>query len=379
MIQIMTSGESHGKAVSVIIEGVPAGIEIDIDFINHELKRRQQGYGRGKRMSIEKDRVEILAGVRFKRTLGSPIHLFLKNQDYANWRDLMQPDGLTRGGRVTAPRPGHADLAGFLKYGTPDIRDVLERASARETAARVMAGAVFKLMLKNFGVEFSSRTLVISDVEFKEKRIRNCSLKNPLYCGESTTEKKMVEVVDRAKELGDTVGGVTEVIATGVCPGIGSYVHYARRLDAMIGSAMFSIPSVKGVEIGDGFANARKPGSRVHDEIFYTPKKGFYRRTNRAGGIEGGVSNGEDIVVRLAVKPIPTLKRPLKSVDVVTKRRTSAQKERADVCVVPAVGVIGEAMLAFVLAQGFVEKFGGDTLIDMKSAYELYIKRIKNV
>ncbi len=380
MIRWLTSGESHGKGISTVIEGLPAGIPVDVRFINSELFRRQKGYGRGKRMKIEHDKVEILAGIRYGKTIGSPVHLFVVNKDYENWKVIMQIEPAKESPKVTSPRPGHADFPGALKYGFTDIRNVIERASARETALRVAAGAIFKLFLKEFGINFYSYTIAIGEVKSTDMKIGNAELEDsPLRCRDQKKEKEMMKLIDKAKNRKDTIGGISEVIAKGICPGLGSYSHFDRRLDAKIAHAMLSIPSVKGIEIGSAFENSKKFGSDVHDEIFYNSKKGFFHMTNRAGGIEGGISNGEDIVIRLAIKPIPTLGKPLHSVDIITKEKRLAQKERADICVVPAVGVIAEAMLAFVIADAFLEKFGTDSMNDIKSNYNLYMKRIRNV
>ncbi len=354
MIRILTSGESHNKGISVIIDGMPAGLRISVDLIDRELKRRQSGYGRSERMTIESDCVEILSGIRQARTIGSPIHLFVKNRDYQaenfEAKNFRSP--------ITAPRPGHADLAGVLKFGFSDIRDVLERASARETVARVSAGAIFKAFLKEFNIHITSHIISIGNVRCK-KEIRN--------------------LINRARKNGDTLGGIVEIYGDNVPAGLGSYTQFDRRLDARIGFAMLSIPSVKGIEIGDAFKNALRFGSEVHDEIYYNQKKNFYRKTNRAGGIEGGMSNGARVIVRLYVKPIPTLSKPLGSVDIKTKNRVPAYITRADICVVPAVAVIGEAMLAYVIADAVCEKFGNDNLQDIKKAFRLYQKRIKDV
>ncbi len=379
MIRLITSGESHGKALSVIIEGVPAGLNVGSKFINDELSRRQKGHGRGGRMKIESDKSEILSGVRFGETIGSPISIQIKNKDFENWKDIMKVTKGSSGKEITSPRPGHADLAGILKYGRTDIRDILERASARETASRVAAGAIFKLLLAEFGVNIYSHTIAIGKISIKKPVKSFDEIENsPLRCTDPEMEKKMMKLIDEAKKKGDSIGGVSEVIAQGVCPGIGSYTHYEHRLNASIASAMMSIPTVKGVEIGEGIKNTEKFGSKVQDEIFYSQKKGFYRLTNRAGGIEGGMSNGEDIVTRIYLKPIPTLSSPLKSVDIKTKKQTLAQKERADNCVVPAAGVIGESMMAYVLSNAFLDKFGGDCIKDIKANYNSYIERIKN-
>jgi chorismate synthase len=380
MIRLLTSGESHGKGISAIIEGLPANIPIDIEFINNELTRRQKGYGRGKRMKIEYDKVQILSGLRYGKTIGSPIHLFIANKDYENWKDIMQIEPGKESLSITSPRPGHADLSGALKYDFKDIRNVIERASARETAIRVAAGAIFKLFLKGFGITFYSRTTSIGKIISTKMNRKYEELDDtPLRCSDSEKEKQMIKLIDVTKRKKDTLGGISEVIAKGVCPGLGSYSYYDKRLDARIAHAMLSIPSVKGIEIGEAFKNSKKFGSAVHDEIFYDNEKGFYHKTNRAGGIEGGITNGEDINIFLAIKPIPTLRKPLHSVDILTKGKRPAQKERADICVVPAVGVIAEAMLAYVISCAFLEKFGSDSMNDTKSNYNLYMKRIRNV
>lgn len=380
MIRVVTAGESHGKALSVTIEGFPAGVKLSCASIRAELARRQKGYGRGGRMAIEKDSVDFIAGIRGGITTGAPIHLMIINRDHKNWFDVMDSERKSRRRRVTAPRPGHADLAGYCKYGLKDIRDVLERASARETASRVGAGSVFKQFLKIFNICFFSETQAIGGVKISlSTRSREKIEKSPLRCADPLAEKKMINLIDETRTRGESIGGISEVRVSGVCPGLGSYVHFDRRLDARIGHACMSIPSVKGVEIGPAFVNARKCGSEVHDELFFRKGEGFRRSSNRAGGIEGGMSNGEEIIVRLAVKPIPTLARPLRSVDIRTKKRSLAQQERADVCVVPAVGVIAEAMLAYVIGEAFLEKFGSDCLVDIQQNFEHYQRRIGNV
>ncbi len=379
MIRWLGAGESHGRAVSVIIDGLPAGVEIDIKKINRELSRRQKGYGRGKRMDIERDRVLIFSGIRNGKTLGTPVQLLIINRDYKNWKAMMNITE-AEGPSITRPRPGHADLAGIFKYGFDDIRDVLERASARTTVSWVAGGALLKQFLEKFNITIYSHTIGIGSIR-AEKRDRELSeLDNtPLRCLDSHIEEKMIELINQAKKSGNTLGGISEVVARGVCVGLGSYTQFDRRLDARIGSVMLAIPSVKGVEIGPAFDNALSPGSEVQDQIYYSKERGFYRRTNRAGGIEAGISNGEEVVVRLLCKPIPSLSRPLKSVDIKTRVQVLAQKERADVCVVPAVGVIGEAMLAYVLADAFLEKFGADAFQDIKTNYLSYLRRINEV
>ncbi|MFH1249934.1 MAG: chorismate synthase [bacterium] len=376
MIRMISAGESHGKGLNVIIDGFPAGLTIDVDFINAELKRRQQGYGRGKRMQIEADEVEILSGVRNGKTIGSPISLWIKNRDYANWQGRMNVGKLEVDNPVTAPRPGHADLAGIQKYALDDVRNVLERASARETAARVAAGAILKLFLTEFGIELSSRTISIGNIEMTEKsRSAEDTEKSPLRCADPEQEKAMMKLIDEAIEKGDTLGGVSEIRAGGLCPGLGSYAQWDTRLDTKIAAAMMSIPSVKGVTIGERDIS-KKPGSMAQDEIFYNDKDGFIRSSNYAGGIEGGMTNGNDIVVNIEVKPLPSLRSPLKSADIRTGEAVDAQKERADVCVVPAAGVVAEAMLALTLANALTEKFGSDTIEDIKANYKQYTERV---
>lgn len=376
MIRIMSAGESHGKGLSVIIDGFPAGLPVDIAFINAELRRRQQGYGRGQRMQIEADKAEILSGVRDGRTLGTPIALWIQNRDYVNWQGRMNVAKLTVDEPVTAPRPGHADLAGVQKFGFRDVRNVLERASARETAARVAAGALLKLFLREFGIHLSSQTIAIADIEIDQKtRTADETEESPLRCADPQREKLMLERIDAAAQKGDTLGGVAEIHASGICPGLGTYTQGDERLDAKIAAALMSIPSVKGVIIGDRDI-ATRPGSTAQDEIYYSNPDGFYRKTNHAGGIEGGMSNGEDIVVYIQIKPLPSLRTPLQSADIRTGKAVAAQKERADVCVVPAAGVVGEAMLALTLADALVKKFGGDCLEDIKTNFQQYRKRI---
>lgn len=354
MLRMLTSGESHNKGISVIIDGMPAGLRISVDLINRELRRRQLGDGRSERMVIECDCVEILSGIRKGKTIGSPIHLFVKNRDYRP--EYFEMKSLKS--FITAPRPGHADLTGALKFGFTDIRDVLERASARETVARVCAGAVFKIFLSEFDISITSRIIAV---------------------GNAKTEGEICKIIKRAEAKGDTLGGVAEIYGDNVPLGLGTYTQFNRRLDARIGLAMLSIPSVKGIEIGDAFKNALKFGSDVHDEIYYNKEKTFYRKTNRAGGIEGGMSNGERIIVRLYAKPIPTLRKPLSSIDLMKKKSAPAYTTRSDVCVVHAVAVIGEAMLSYVIADTLCEKFGNDNLMDIKNAYRHYQERIQNV
>ena len=346
MLRYLTAGESHGRALLAILEGMPAGLEIEVKRINQELSRRQQGYGRGERMGIEKDKAEILCGLKNGLTLGSPIGILIKNRDFS----------IERLPEVLCPRPGHADLAGTLKYGFSDIRCVLERASARETAARVAIGAVCKVFLEEFRIEITSRLLQI--------------------CGKKD-KSQMKAVIDEAREKKDTVGGVFEVKARNVVAGLGSYVQQDLRLDGRLSQAIMSIPGIKAVSIGLGFGYAHKFGSEVHDAIYYSKPKGFYRKTNNAGGIEAGVSNGEDIVLGACMKPVSTLSLPLDSVNIKTKKKAKASIERSDICVVEAAGVIAEGVVAFELARAFLEKFGSDTLLDIKASYRNYLKRLK--
>ncbi len=376
MIRMLTAGESHGKGLSVIIDGLPAGLPVNQEFINIELKRRQQGYGRGKRMQIESDTVEILSGVRNGKTIGAPISLWVKNRDYENWKDRMNVGPLETDKPVTAPRPGHADLAGVQKFGLSDIRDVLERASARETAARVAAGALYKQLLKQFDIKIFSHTVAIGSVASENATRSNAEAEFlPLRCRDDNQEPRMMQLIDKAIEEGNTLGGISEIIATGVCSGLGTYTQWDQRLDARIAAVMTSIPSVKGVAIGDDDIS-EKLGSEAQDEIIYESEKGFFRKSNHAGGIEGGISNGEDIVVRINIKPLPSLRKPLRSADIRTGKAVDAQKERADVCVVPAAGVVAESMLAFVLAEALTEKFGGDSIDDMKANFQQYMQRL---
>lgn len=385
MFRFLTAGESHGESLTVIMEGVPAGLQVNSQPINEDLARRQKGVGRGKRMEIESDKVEILSGIRSGRTLGSPITLRIRNRDWENWKDYMAPGGRTVEGRsVTSPRPGHADLAGGIKYGHKDFRNVLERASARETAARVAAGAVAKALLERFGVFIASQVLSIgtsrhSKVMLKRPQQLGMIDASPVRTLDKEAEDEMLTCIEKAAQQGETLGGIFEVRAFDVPVGLGSYVHWDRRLDAALAEALMSIPAVKGVQIGSGFAGASMPGSQVHDAISHDRVKGFYRETNMAGGIEGGVSNGETVYLSAAMKPIPTLMTPLPSVHFLTKRRTKASVERSDVTAVPAAAVIGEAMTALVLARFMCEKFGGDCLEEMERNFKGYMEYIKNL
>jgi len=387
MFRFTTAGESHGRALVAIVEGLPAGLPVNIDQINHELWRRQQGYGRGARMKIEQDRVEILSGVRHGLTLGSPLAVMIENQDWANWNEVMAVDqrelAPEKSRRVKRPRPGHADLAGGLKYDARDLRNVLERASARETAARVACGALAKQLLADFGIEVRSHVIQLGGIpekalELTFDQIAAIPEDAPLHCGDNDAQQQMVALIDQKKSEGDTLGGIFEVVARGVPPGLGSHTAWDLKLDGRLAQAIMSIPAVKAVAIGAGIEASSLPGSEVHDEIGYSEEtKEFIRATNRAGGLEGGVTNGEEIRVRGHLKPISTLRRALRSVDIDTKEEQRAAFERSDITVVPAAGVIGEAMLALVLAQAMREKFGGDSLGEMKRNFEGYREQLR--
>ncbi|HEX8267053.1 MAG TPA: chorismate synthase [Pyrinomonadaceae bacterium] len=382
-----TAGESHGKSLVAIVEGLPAGVPVDIEKINYELWRRQQGYGRGARQKIETDTVEILSGVRHGKTLGSPVALLIENKDWRNWTEIMsiekpeiEPKNLRR---VTRPRPGHADLAGGLKFNTRDMRDILERASARESAARVACGAFAKQLLENFGVEILSHVIQLgglpeNPINADWETISNIPEDSPLRCADKQVEAAMIEKIDRTKKAGDTLGGIFEVVAKNVVAGLGSHVSWREKLDGRLAQAIVSVPAVKAAEIGEGVRNANLFGSEVHDEIGYdVENRRFTRPTNRAGGLEGGITNGEEVRVRGFLKPISTLKTPLSSVDIETKEESKAAFERSDVTAVPAAGVIGEAMVAIVLADAFREKFGGDSLEEMLRNFASYVEQTK--
>ena len=377
-MRFLTAGESHGPSLTAILEGIPAGLSLKLENINRDLARRQQGYGRGGRMKIETDTVRILSGVRFGETLGSPLTLSVENRDWQNWQERMAAFGEVHGEKVTAARPGHADLTGVRKYAREDIRDILERASARETAMRVAVGAVAKELLFALGVTVESAVLDIGGVAADTaKRETGAAHKaaSELNCFDAEAEEGMKEKIRAAKEAGDTLGGIFEVRIAGAPLGLGSHIQWDRRLDARFAAAMMSIQAIKGVEIGAGFGYAALPGSEAHDEMFLGENDSVVRRTNRAGGLEGGMTNGEDIVIRAVMKPIPTLMKPLHSVDIEKKTPVLASKERSDVCAVPAASVVGEAMAAFVLAEAFIEKFDSDNMRDMKADVEAYKKR----
>lgn len=372
MLRYLTSGESHGRCLLAIVDGVPAGLYVDKSVIDGELARRMSGYGRGKRMAMESDHVRILSGLRASRTMGSPIAMMIDNLDHS----------IDKLPVVSEPRPGHADLSGALKYDLKDVRSVLERASARETASRVSVGGLCKILLTQFGVRITSHVIIIGGIraEIEEAnfaRILKLCERSPVRCADLAASRAMCKEIDRAGEAGDTLGGVFEIMVKGVVPGLGSYAQWDRRMDAMLARAVISIPAVKGVSFGAGFEAAQKAGSAVHDEILYDRKKGFSRKTNNAGGIEGGITNGENIIIRAAMKPISTLKRPLESVNVRTKKPVLAAVERSDICAVPAAGVVGEAAVAIELAGTFLEKFGGDSIIEMKRNYRGYLEQVR--
>ena len=371
-LRFLTAGESHGPCLIAIVDGIPAGLAIDAEAIDRELARRQGGYGRGGRMRIERDRVEILSGVIAGVTTGAPVGLRIENHDWENWRDRWQENDLPK---LTVPRPGHADYAGMVKYGLDDARPVLERASARETAMRVAVGSLAKQLLSQFEIKIGSYverigavTAAIPDLPVEELWER--AEGSDVRCPDADAAARMRAAIDAARAAGDTLGGVFTVVATGVPIGLGSHVQWDRRLDGVLARALVSIPAVKGVEIGDAFENAGRTGREVHDELFPDGVGGVRRTTNRAGGIEGGMSNGAPIVVRAAVKPIPTTLSPLRSVDLATGAAARTEYQRSDVCVVPAAAVVGEAMVAFVLADALLEKFGGDSLAEIKSHWE---------
>jgi len=390
-IRFLTAGESHGQALTAIIEGIPAGLTISEENIEHELRRRQRGYGRGGRMQIEKDRARILSGVRYGRTLGSPISLLIENKDWPNWVHKMSVAKVDDPvAPLTMPRPGHADFAGMVKYQTNDLRNILERSSARETAMRVASGAIAKKLLQEFGIEIFGHVIRIGSVASSISALELLTGKSSkdatriaawkalmqkaetsvTACADSSATEAMVAIIDDAKAKGNTLGGMFEIVATGLPVGLGSHVHWDRKLDAQIASAMISINAMKAVEIGLGQKVAELPGSKVHDELHYDPVIGYYRGRNNAGGIEGGMTNGEPIVVRVAMKPLPTLVKPLQSVDTATRQPRQAHSERSDVCAVPAAVVVGEAMLALVLADALCEKLGGDSVDEMKQHFE---------
>ena len=389
MLRFVTAGESHGQALIAWVSGFPAGVPVETEFVQRELHRRQLGYGRGGRQKIEKDTADFLAGVRHGKTIGAPIALRIENRDWKNWEKVLPVED-SEGAedlkkKLTAPRPGHADLAGSQKFNFHDARYILERASARETAARVAVGALAKLFLREFGANVLSHSIAVGHVRLEreatwEEIVAICeNLESPLRCVDKETEERMVAEVDKVHRANDTVGGAFEVVARGLPPGVGTHVQWDEKLDAKIARAVMSIQAVKAVEIGTGFSNAASYGSEVQDEIRYdAARKRFSRPSNRAGGLEGGITNGEDVIVRGYLKPISTLRKPLITADMNTKQEVKAAYERSDVCVVPAGGVAGEAMVSFELAAAMLEKFGGDSIAESKRNFEGYLKQLDN-
>ncbi len=382
-LRFFTAGESHGKGIVAFLEGIPANLGIDINFINKELARRQRGYGRGGRMKIEKDEVEILSGVRFGKTIGSPIALLIKNRDWENWKEKMAIEDIPPQDfpSFTRPRPGHADLVGGIKYNQRDLRNILERSSARETAGRVAAGAICKLFLKELGITVGSYVVSIGKLkppieeEDLLKRFEKAE-KSEVRFPDPSFDEEFKKVIDEAKEKGESLGGTFEVFAIGVPPGLGSHIQWDKRIDGRIAQAIMSIQAIKGVEIGMGFGCESLYGSEVHDEIGWEREKGYFRYSNNLGGTEGGMTNGMPIVVRAVMKPIPTLTKPLRSVDIETKEEVRAGKERSDVTAVPAASVVGESMLSIIITDAILEKLGGDFMEEVKERYESYIRHI---
>jgi len=386
VLRFLTAGESHGPCLTAIIEGCPAGFAIDIDAVNRDMRRRMLGYGRGGRMKIEQDAAEIRSGVRFGETLGSPITLVVENRDWKNWQKKMspRPEDREAAAAVTRPRPGHADLAGVLKYNHDDVRNVLERASARETAARVAVGGIAKALLRPFGIVVRGWVAEIGAVVanhrgMEPEAIFEAAEVSEVRVADPEAERRMIASIDECKSRGDTLGGIVEVVTTGLPPGLGSHVHWDRKLDGRLGHALMSLQAVKGVEIGLGFEMARKVGSAVHDEIYFDEAaRTFTRRTNNSGGTEGGMTSGAPLVVRVAFKPISTLMKPLHSVDIETKEEAKGAIERSDVCAIPAAAVIAESVVAFVVAGAFLEKFGGDSQVEIRRNYEGYLEQVRN-
>ncbi|MDQ0203528.1 chorismate synthase [Pectinatus haikarae] len=379
MLRFLTAGESHGQCLTAILEGIPAGLQVDADEINKKLARRQMGYGRGGRMKIETDKADILSGIRFNETMGDPITLQIKNRDWGNWIKKMSVKGEPFGDKVTAARPGHADLVGIHKYDRTDIRDILERASARETAAKVAVGAVCQQFLQSLGISVFSHVVNIGGVEIDRHSIDYTKIADntsDLNCIDAAAEEKMRQKIRDAGQSGDTLGGMFEVITTGVPEGLGSHIQWDKRLDGRLAQALMSIQAIKAVEIGDGLAYAYNPGSKMHDEMFYDENKQVYRKTNHAGGLEGGMTNGENIILRAVMKPIPTLMAPLHSIDIKDKKEVLASTERSDICAVAAASIVGAAMIAYAVADAVLEQFGGHAMNDIRSSIENYNKRL---
>lgn len=382
MLRYLTSGESHGQSLISILDGVPANIELDIDEINNELKKRQGGYGRGARMKIEQDKINILGGVRGKKTLGGPISIEVKNKDYENWSKYMNPmeDIDLESKKVSNVRPGHADLVGCLKYDFEDARNVLERSSARETASRVAVGAICKQVLKNFDIEFISHVVQIGSISDKNTYdfdyIKDHVDNSEVRCVNKSLEEKIIKEIDNVKKDGDTLGGVIEIRVKNVIPGLGSYTQFDKKIDGELAMHLMGTQAIKGVEIGIGFDVSKSVGSKVMDEIYYNENTGIKRATNRLGGIEGGMTTGEEIVIRCAMKPIPTLYKPLNSISINTLKSYTASIERSDNCAVPACSIVCENVVAFVICKYFLDKIGGDNLADLKANYNSYVKRL---
>jgi chorismate synthase len=397
LFEYLTAGESHGPRLTAIIKSLPAGLKVEVEAVNEQLFRRQQGYGRGGRMKIESDQVIINSGLRHKETLGTPLSMTIENKDWQNWVEVMAPDKEAEADMeaLTNPRPGHADLPGALKYNHRDLRNVLERASARETAARTAVGAVARQFLNQFDINIYSHVIQIgnlksetwTDIKAKdpERFKRESDIKEyfdeldktELRCGDTARTEAMKHLIDSWRANGDSVGGVFEIVVTGLPVGLGSHVHWDLKLESKLAAQLMGIQAIKGVEIGAGFKGAGLPGSKAHDEIFYNLDRGFYRKSNQAGGIEGGISNGEELIIRLAMKPIPTLAKPLHSADIISKKETTAAKERSDVCAVPAASIVGEAVTASVLASSTAEKFGGDSMQEIKRNYDSYLEQLR--
>lgn len=381
MIRYLEAGESHGKGLVAIIEGLPAGIPVDVEFINKQLARRQGGYGRGGRMKIEKDKVEIITGVRNGKTMGSPVTLMVHNRDWANWEEIMSPEpGAAIDKRVVSlPRPGHADLTGGIKYNQEDLRNILERASARETTIRVAVGALAQSVLRQFGVELWSHVVHLGGVDAQPdySRLNDALYDTPVYCTDEAAEQRMIQAIDAAKADGDTLGGIVEVVVNGLPLGVGTYVQPDRKLDGRLAQAVMSIQAFKGVEIGLGFEAAKVPGSQAHDEIYYEEGKGFYHKTNRCGGLEGSMTNGDPLIIRGAMKPIPTLYKPLHSVNYQTHEEGLASVERSDACAVPAAAIVMQNAVAWTVLESFLEKFGGDNLQEVTRNYNSYLDYVK--
>ncbi|WP_276351611.1 chorismate synthase [Cohnella caldifontis] len=384
-LRYLTAGETHGPQLTAIIEGLPSNLELDFEALSFQLQRRQKGHGRGRRMQIETDTAQIVGGVRHGRTTGAPVALVVENKDWKHWTSVMNVEPIEGGDeakrRVHRPRPGHADLNGGLKYNLKDLRNVLERSSARETAARVAVGAVARQLLEKFGIQVAGHVVSIGNVEAEAPNLPIDELirvteESPVRVADKAAEQRMIELIDKTKEEGDSIGGVVECIVTGVPVGLGSHVQWDRKLDGRIAQAVVSINAFKGVEIGIGFEAARRPGSQVHDPILYSEEKGYHRASNNAGGFEGGMTNGEPIVVRGVMKPIPTLYKPLPSVDIDTKEPFTAQVERSDACAVPAASVVLEHVVAWEVAKAFLEKFGGDSMEEIRANLDNYLRQV---